>query len=220
LRDTTTSLERRGAQQVVQKLLDLRLIEAVRARGDVPIWRREDDGCAMALRLTSRGLERIQALRGEVGPKEQARVLEQQVGAKTEEKVSSDRGRPRRNVAAAGPMIDGSEQEDEITPLRDLDLPALRARWRTVFRRKAPEPLPRHLLFRILAYRLQADRPGDLDQETARLLDRIASGNGGHGLSSVLGHRSRFSRLQPGSTLVREWGGARHRIEVLDKGFA
>ncbi len=82
-------------------------------------------------------------------------------------------------------MVDGSELEDEIARLRDLDLPTLRARWRTVFRRKAPEPLPRHLLFRILAYRLQAERFGDLDKETVRLLDRIASGNGDNGLSSI-----------------------------------
>ena len=73
-------------------------------------------------------------------------------------------------------MVDTSELEDEIARLRDLDLPTLRARWRSVFRRKAPAPLPRHLLFRILAYRLQAERLGDLDKETVRLLDRIASG--------------------------------------------
>jgi hypothetical protein len=109
-------------------------------------------------------------------------------------------------------MVDGSELEDEIARLRDLDLPTLRARWRTVFRRKAPEPLPRHLLFRILAYRLQAERLGDLDKETVRLLDRIASGNGGK--------QSRFDRLQPGSMLVREWDGARQRVVVLDRGFA
>ena len=116
-------------------------------------------------------------------------------------------------------MVDGSV-EDEIARLRDLDLPTLRARWRTVFRRKAPEPLPRHLLFRILAYRLQAERLGDLDKETVRLLDRIASGNLGNGHSSVLGKQSRFGRLQPGSMLVREWDGARQRVVILDRGFA
>jgi hypothetical protein len=35
--------------------------------------------------------------------------------------------------------------------------------------------LPRHLLFRVLAYRLQADVLGDLDRECQRLLDRSAS---------------------------------------------
>lgn len=115
-------------------------------------------------------------------------------------------------------MFDSIELEDEIARLRDLDLPTLRARWRTLFRRKAPEHLPRHLLFRILAYRLQAERLGDLEKETVRLLDRIASGNGGDGSSSVPGKP--FRLLKPGSALVREWDGARHRVEVLDKGFA
>src|SRR5207247_6246568 len=56
-----------AAQKVVKKLIDLGLIEAVRARGDLPVWRGEDEGCPMALRLTSRGLARIQAERGELG---------------------------------------------------------------------------------------------------------------------------------------------------------
>jgi hypothetical protein len=116
-------------------------------------------------------------------------------------------------------MVHPSELEDEIGRLRDLDLPELRARWRNVFRRKAPEHLPRHLLFRILAYRLQSERLGDLDQETARMLARIASENGGNGVHSLRKQSAR-DWLQPGSILVREWNGARHRVEVLDKGFA
>ena len=74
-----------AAQKVVQKLIDLGLVEAVRARGDLPVWRGEDEGCPMALRLTSRGLERIQAECGELGPNQQ--VLEQEVGAKTQERA-------------------------------------------------------------------------------------------------------------------------------------
>jgi hypothetical protein len=53
--------------------------------------------------------------------------------------------------------------DNEIARLRGLDFGELRARWHTVFRRRAPPHLPRHLLFRILAYRLQADRLGELD---------------------------------------------------------
>jgi hypothetical protein len=64
--------------------------------------------------------------------------------------------------------------ENEIAHLRDLDLSGLRARWRSAFRRKAPDHLPRHLLYRIIAYRLQAERLGDLDQEIQRFLDRMA----------------------------------------------
>ncbi len=108
------SLRGGAAQKVVKKLLDLGLVEAVRARGDLPVWRGEDEGCPLALRLTSRGLERIQADRGELGPKEQDRVLEPEVGAKTEEKAFfSHRGRARRNgrsrvEAAAGRPASGA----------------------------------------------------------------------------------------------------------------
>jgi transposase InsO family protein len=56
--------------------------------------------------------------------------------------------------------------------LRGLDLKGLRARWQSVLQRPAPGHLPRHLLFAIIAYRIQADRFGDLDHETRQLLDR------------------------------------------------
>ena len=54
----------------------------------------------------------------------------------------------------------------EIARLRSLEVGELRARWHTTFRRRAPPHLPRHLLFRILAYQLQADQFGDLDTGT------------------------------------------------------
>ena len=53
--------------------------------------------------------------------------------------------------------------DHEIAHLRDLDLRSLRARWKSTFRRQPPSHLPRHLLFAVLAYRLQADAWGDLD---------------------------------------------------------
>src|SRR5437870_3810477 len=58
---------------------------------------------------------------------------------------------------------DGQVLDNEIAHLRGLEVKALRARWQTVFRRRAPPYLPRHLLFRVLAYRLQADCLGDLE---------------------------------------------------------
>jgi hypothetical protein len=111
-----------------------------------------------------------------------------------------------------------SELEDEIARVRDLDLSGLRARWQSVFRRKAPDHLPRHLLFRMIAYRLQAERLGDLDRETLRFLDRVAEGSRKGDELAASGHSRRG--LQPGTILVREWDGKSQRVVVLDVGFA
>src|SRR5207244_9317346 len=78
---------------------------------------------------------------------------------------------PRVVIDPAVP--DRESLDNEIARLRGLDIGELRARWHTVFRRRAPPHLPRHLLFRILAYRLQADHLGDLDAGSQRLLNRI-----------------------------------------------
>jgi hypothetical protein len=75
-----------------------------------------------------------------------------------------------------GPFLtDRSTIDVEITRLRDLGVEHLRNRWHTVFGRRPHPYLPRHLLFRVLAYRLQANVLGDLDGESQSLLDGSAS---------------------------------------------
>ncbi len=104
----------------------------------------------------------------------------------------------------------------EIARLRELDVAALRVRWHTVFGRRAPPHLPRHLLFRILAYRLQADLLGDLDAESQRLLDRSET-------PEKAGQRAVARRpvdARPGTVLGREWNGQMQRVTVLENGFA
>src|ERR1700682_6749095 len=96
--------------------------------------------------------------------------------------------------------------EDEIAHLRGLDLKGLRARWRSVLQRPAPDHLTRHLLFAIIAYRVQADRFGDLDHETMQLLDRIGVKESGAAMSARLAcFGQKRTGITPGTVLVREW---------------
>jgi Protein of unknown function (DUF2924) len=115
----------------------------------------------------------------------------------------------------------GSDRETvavEIARLRDLDIAQLRNRWQTVFGRRSPSQLPRHLLFRVLAYRLQADHFGDLDGECRRLLDRSESPEEAGRRAVDLSRRT--AELRPGTVLGREWNGRMHRVAVLAENFA
>ena len=126
---------------------------------------------------------------------------------------------PKARIAAEAPET--SSVEGEIARLRGLDIKALRARWRTCFGRNAPPQLARHLLFAMLAYRLQAEVVGDLDAETLRFLKQIdltPSKQAAVPLTQAFERRRR--NLSPGTVLTREWEGQHHRVMVLDGGFA
>jgi hypothetical protein len=121
-------------------------------------------------------------------------------------------------VVIGPPAPDRASLDNEIARLRGLDVAGLRSHWHNVFGRRAPPHLPRHLLFRVLAYRLQAEVLGDLDGESQRLLDRSVS-------PEVAGQRAaqlarRTTDLRPGTVLGRDWNGQMHRVAVLANCFA
>src|SRR6266851_6030062 len=91
--------------------------------------------------------------------------------------------------------------EEEIAHLRGPDLKGLRSRWHSVFQRPAPAHMPRHLLFAIIAYRIQADRLGDLDHETMRVLDRTDSKETGTAMSARLVSFDQKRMQTPGTVL-------------------
>jgi hypothetical protein len=110
--------------------------------------------------------------------------------------------------------------EDEIARLRDLDLKALRARWKGVYRHDAPLHLPRHLLFAVLAYRLQADELGDLTPDSARLLKQLGTNDSPLDVARLTSSFDQ-QRTKPnsGTVLTREWKGQIHQVMVMDEGF-
>jgi hypothetical protein len=111
--------------------------------------------------------------------------------------------------------------EDEIVHLRGLDLKGLRARWQSVLQRPPPDYLPRHVLFAIIAYRIQADRFGDLDHETRQLLDRTGAKESGTAMSArLVTFDQKRTQLTPGTVLVREWDRRSQRVMVMSDGFA
>jgi hypothetical protein len=113
-------------------------------------------------------------------------------------------------VKVGSALPDRKTLDVEIARLRDLDIAALQARWQNVFRRRPPPHLPRHLLFRVLAYRLQADCFGDLDGESRRLLD--CSGSPEDAGKRAVDRNRLTADVRPGIMLAREWNGRMHRV--------
>jgi Protein of unknown function (DUF2924) len=110
-----------------------------------------------------------------------------------------------------------------VLSLADLNAVQLCLQWRNHLGGKAPAHLPRWLLLRVLAYRLQATALGDLDKATARII-RASQGGAIDFSGNSFKTRGPVTRngtaLNPGALLVREWKGKLEKVKVLDKGFA
>ena len=115
----------------------------------------------------------------------------------------------------------------DLAVLPGLDLDALRALWRRRLR-GTPPALPRPLLVRLLAYRLQARAFSDLDSESARTLDRIAKEShrrrqAGEERSTAVPPVAAVPRpmgLKPGTVLMRDHGSETHHVMIVAYGFA
>jgi Protein of unknown function (DUF2924) len=116
--------------------------------------------------------------------------------------------------------VDESELRESVANLATLDLVGLRLQWRNIFGGAAPLHLPKPLVARIIAYRLQADAFGDLPDTVRRKLEGFDVQNpvpNGQTRGSGLPRRR---RIKPGSILVREWNGHLQRVTALEDGFA
>jgi hypothetical protein len=136
-------------------------------------------------------------------------------------------------------------RDPELRAVAELGPDALRRRWRSLVGGPIPEGLGRSLVLRILAYRSQAQRFGDLDLVSQRALsaspvgrtdvsDVVADpssvdvskgiGQGAarddNGKGAPKAMRPGISIASPGTVLVRQHAGSMHRVMVLDDGFA
>jgi hypothetical protein len=110
-----------------------------------------------------------------------------------------------------------------VANLNDLDAAQLCLKWRNHLGGTAPAHLPRWLLLRVLAYRVQAATRGDLDKATERSI-RASRGDAMDFVGSPFKKRKPRTRegigLKAGALVVRDWKGKPERVVVLDQGFA
>jgi len=113
---------------------------------------------------------------------------------------------------------------ETISRLVDLDMAGLCLQWRNHLGGSPPAHLPRWLVSRILAYRIQAAALGSLDKETLRVLrqskgEKLESAEARPFETRIPTTRD-GANLRAGALLVREWKGKLERVMVLEEGFA
>ena len=99
--------------------------------------------------------------------------------------------------------------EAELARIGGLSLDELRVLWRSMTRQNPPKALSRDLLARMIAYRIQEQRFGELAQPMRKLLDGLARGRA-----------EPVRRLKVGSVMVREHQGILHEVMVVPGGFS
>jgi hypothetical protein len=128
-------------------------------------------------------------------------------------------GAPRSGAPKSS--SDRDELRALVAELPDIDIQGLALRWRNHLGGNVPAHLPRWLLIRVLAYRIQAGAHGDLDRTTLRRMR--AAKLGGDNIEPFT-PRDAITRegasLKPGALLVREWKGQSRHVMVVDEGFA
>ena len=138
----------------------------------------------------------------------------------------------RRNANGAGeasvppaPSASARETLDaSVARLSGLNTDQLRLQWRNHLGGVASAHLPRWLLLRVLAYRIQAAAFGDLDRAILRRLHEHRDEAFESRDARPFATRGPTTRegvgLKSGALLVREWNGRLERVMILDDGCA
>ena len=106
----------------------------------------------------------------------------------------------------------------DLARLPGMTAAELETVWRSHLGGSPSVRLPKSLVARLLAHRLQIQRSGDLSKQTLGFLNRIAAAIEAGKDPEVPYPDDR--RLKPGSVLVREHDDVQHRVMVLEEGYA
>jgi Protein of unknown function (DUF2924) len=101
--------------------------------------------------------------------------------------------------------------------LMNLSATELGKTWRQNLSEKIPDHLPKSILARILAYRIQSERQGGLSKKAIAYLKPIQA-DLREGKSAMTPYPDE-QKLKAGCQLVREHDGINHRVTVVDGGY-
>jgi len=135
-------------------------------------------------------------------------------------RVSSAQGAKRlaATTSDASLPLDGSVLSI-VADLEGHDLNGLRRHWRAHLGGEPPPHLPRWLLMRVLAYRLQSDAFGGLDKSIQRILRSKKDDDAAAPFERRAPQTREGVGLKAGALLVREWKGRLERVMILEEGF-
>jgi hypothetical protein len=102
----------------------------------------------------------------------------------------------------------GIDLEAELARIAAMNIRELRSFWREREGREAPSGFSKDLIARALAYAIQEEQLGGLSKELKKLL------------ASPDAQAEPPRRIKAGSIIVREYGGARHELFVVEGGFS
>ena len=133
-------------------------------------------------------------------------------------------GAGERSASPAPSSPQDKTLDASVKSLSDRNMDQLRLQWQNYLGGIAPAHLPRWLLMRVLAYRIQAAAFGDLDRAILRRLREPKDEAFEPGGARPFATRGPTTRegvgLKSGSLLVREWNSRLKRVMILDDGYA
>ncbi len=112
--------------------------------------------------------------------------------------------------------MSGCDLDERLRSLATMDIAALRAEWRRLYRVAPPSRVRRDLLTRGIADKWQEAALGGLPGAIRRRLLALAEGGEEEGGEA---RAQPAPRLRPGTRLLRTWRGRTLSVTVMEEGF-